>query len=221
MKIIPGFLIVIFPGLLGKLGSLHFQRMNYPGVKSLETAFVIYDGMTALDFVGVYDPLTRLQTMEFMPDFSWEICSFEKKNIKSHSGLDFTVTSCSTELKTFDLVVIPGGKGTRKLIKQREFINWLAGAAGSDLIASVCTGVLLVGAAGLLKDKKATTHPGAYDLLTEYCQEVSNDRIVDEGSIITAGGVSAALDLGLYLCEKIAGLDVREKIARQMDYRKI
>ena len=185
----------------------------------MKAAFIIYNGMTALDFVGVYDPLIRLHTMNFRPDFNWEICSFKMKKIKSYSGLEFTATKCGVDLNSFDLIIIPGGKWTRKLINRDEFLDWLAEANKCELVASVCTGSLLLGAAGLLRNKKATTHLGAMSLLEKYCQEVVKERIVDEGSVITAGGVTAAVELGLYLCEKIAGKKVKNKIAKQMEYR--
>ena len=84
--------------------------------------------------------------------------------------------------------------------------------------ASICTGSLLLGAAGFLKGKKATTHPEAFGELRKYCSSVVDERIVDEGDVITAGGVSSSIDLGLYLCEKLAGRAVKEQIRRQIDY---
>jgi cyclohexyl-isocyanide hydratase len=84
----------------------------------------------------------------------------------------------------------------------------------------VCTGALLIGRAGYLEGMRATTHHRAYDLLRPYCREVVTDqRIVDEGQVVTAGGVSSSLDLGLYLVEKFWGAAAREKISAQMEYR--
>ena len=85
--------------------------------------------------------------------------------------------------------------------------------------ASVCSGALLLGAAGFLEGLRATTHASSFDELAKYCREVVDERIVDEGAIITAGGVSSSIDLGLYLVEKIDSRDAAEKIARQMEYR--
>jgi transcriptional regulator GlxA family with amidase domain len=84
----------------------------------------------------------------------------------------------------------------------------------------VCTGALLLGQAGFLRDKRATTHHRAWELLRPLCREVVTDRrIVDEGQIVTAGGVASALDLGLYLVERFWGAEARQKIAAQMEYR--
>jgi len=94
------------------------------------------------------------------------------------------------------------------------------GAAGdADLLASVCTGSLLLGAAGFLDGVPATTHPSAYDDLAEYC-EVRGDRVVDAGDVVTARGVSSSLDLGLYLVERLADETTRREIAAQMDYER-
>lgn len=87
-------------------------------------------------------------------------------------------------------------------------------------LASVCSGALLLGQAGYLRDKRATTNHRTLDLLRPLCREVVTDRrVVDEGTIVTAGGVSSSLDLGLYLVEKFWGGEARVKIAAQMEYR--
>lgn len=104
------------------------------------------------------------------------------------------------------------------MIDNSEFLAWLKTAAPCKLKVSVCTGSLLWGAAGFLQGKKATTHPMAFTDLQPYCAQVLDQRVVDEGDIITARGVTSALDLGLYLCEKLAGYEVKERIRQQMDY---
>ena len=183
----------------------------------MKIGFVIYQGMTALDFIGVYDPLVRLRTMGFMPDLEWEVCAYSPE-VKDSTGLVFTPTKVGESLGEYDMIVVPGGLGSRKLVDDADFIRWLKTAEACRFKASVCTGSLLLGAAGFLKGKKATTHPEAFGELREFCSEVVDQRVVDEGSVITAGGVSSSIDLGLYLCERLAGRDVREKIRRQMDY---
>lgn len=184
----------------------------------MKIAFVVYPDMTGLDFVGVYDPLTRLKTMGFMPDITWELCAFSD-DVRDNTGLRFTPDKVGHSLGYYDMVVVPGGFGSRKLAKDAAFLDWLRTAARCPLKVSACTGALLWGAAGFLADKPATTHPGAYDDLRDYCQEVRHDRVVDAGDVITSRGVTAAIDIGLYLCEKLAGREVREEIRRQMDYQ--
>jgi len=177
----------------------------------MRIAFVIYEGMTALDFIGVYDPLTRLITIE------WDICALSKE-VHDSTGLRFTPTKISPDLGKYDILFVPGGYGSRKMIKNREFINWLKTGKNCKLKVSVCTGSLLLGAAGFLKGKRATTHRNAFEELSKFCSVVDK-RIVDEGDVITAMGVTASIDLGLYLCEKLAGRKAMEIIREQMDYR--
>lgn len=183
----------------------------------MNAALVIFDQMTALDFVGFYDPLTRLKSMDFMPDFHWQICSF-CEDVSDTQDLRFDPDSFGLSLDCFDLLVVPGGYGSRSLQHNDEFISGLKTAAPVPLKASVCTGSLLLGAAGFLNGKQATTHPNARNELARYCREVREERIVDEGDIVTAGGVTASIDLGLHLVERLAGKEIRIEIAKQMDY---
>jgi len=183
---------------------------------SLRISFIIYNEMTTLDFVGIYDPLTRLKTMGFMPELEWEICSMTEK-VLDITGLQFTPTKVMEPLGSYDMVVVPGGFGSRKLVQDRKFIEWLRTAEPCKYKVSVCTGSVLLGAAGFLKGRKATTHRTAFDELRQFAVVV-DQRVVDEGDVITARGVSSSIDLGLYLCERLAGRKVKEKIRRQMDY---
>ena len=185
----------------------------------MKVAFVIYEGMTTLDFVGAYDPLTRLKSMGFLPDFGWEICATSEK-VADEKGLTFIPTQVRGELSNYDLVYVPGGpvSSLRKLADNTNFIEWLTTAEDCQFKISVCTGALLLGEAGFLKGKKATTHPSAFEELRKYCDTVLDRRIVDEGDVITARGVTSSIDLGLYLCEKFAGSEVKEEIRQRMDY---
>ncbi|OPY36291.1 MAG: transcriptional activator FtrA [Methanoregula sp. PtaU1.Bin006] len=104
-------------------------------------------------------------------------------------------------------------------MQDKTFLQWIAVASDRTTVAALCGGSLLLGAAGMLRTKRATTHPGLAGFLKNFAREVVPDRIMDEGNVITAGGVTTGIDLGLYLCGKIAGEEVREKIQQQMDYR--
>jgi cyclohexyl-isocyanide hydratase len=183
----------------------------------MKIAFVVFNGLTTLDFIGLYDPLTRLKTMGFMPDLEWDICAYTDI-VKDDRGLIMVPTAIQEPLRSYDVLVVPGGYGTRTLIHDNNFIEWIQTAEPCKLKVSVCTGALLLGAAGFLKGKRATTHPSALQELTPFCQRVLENRIVDEGNIITAGGVSSGIDEGLYVVERLAGAEARSKIAKQMDY---
>lgn len=183
----------------------------------MKAAFVIFDRMTALDFIGFYDPVTRLKTMKIMADFEWRICS-RVPRVVDDRGLCIEADSVAEPLGAYDLLFVPGGFGTRTLQHDAAFVDWLKTAQDVRLKVSVCTGALLFGAAGFLQGRRATTHSGAYEELKPYCKTVVHDRVVDEGDIITARGVSSALDAGLYLVQRLAGVGARDRIAAQMDY---
>jgi len=184
----------------------------------MRVAFVLFDGLTTLDFVGIYDPVTRLQSMGFVPDLTWELCA-RTPEVRDDKGLRLTPTETGSTLAGYDLLIAPGGFGTRPLKDDPAFVDWLRSGEAVPLKASVCTGALLFGAAGFLRGRRATTHPNAYDLLRPYCAEVVTDaRVVDEGPVITARGVTAAIDLGLHLVGRIAGAEAAAQARRQMDY---
>jgi transcriptional regulator GlxA family with amidase domain len=183
----------------------------------MKIAFVIYENMTLLDFAGAYDPLTRLKSMGFVPDLSYDTCA-RTERVRSSEGAVLIPDRVGNALSGYDYVVIPGGDGIKDLMKDAAFLRWIAVPSDTTVVAAVCGGSLLLGAASLLRTRKATTHPTLMTVLGHFAGVVSPDRIVDEGRIITAGGVTASIDLGLYLCEKIAGPDTRRQIQVQMDY---
>ncbi|MFW6458790.1 MAG: DJ-1/PfpI family protein [Halodesulfurarchaeum sp.] len=180
----------------------------------MNVAFCAFDGMTALDFVGAYDPITRLDRMEFRP-LEWDVCA--RTESVSTDGLSLEVDRVEPDLGEYDLVFVPGGTATRTLRHDEGFVEWIRTASDSEYVTSVCTGSLLLGAAGLLEGKRATTHPSAYDLLGEYA-DVVDERVVHDGSIVTGRGVSSSIDLGLYIVETLSNRSTREAIAEQMDY---
>jgi len=183
----------------------------------MKNAFVIFDRMTSLDLIGFYDPVTRLKSMRIMEDFEWRICSTARQVIDDR-GLRLEAQAVAEPLSSYDLLFLPGGFATRLLQDDRGFIDWLKTAQSVPLKVSVCTGALLLGAAGFLVGRRATTHPSAYKELKPYCKTVVHDRVVDEGDVITGGGVSSSIDLGLHVVQRLAGPEARERIATQMDY---
>jgi cyclohexyl-isocyanide hydratase len=180
-------------------------------------AFIVYDGLTLLDFAGVYDPITRLKTMGFMESLNYSVCAM-KQTVRTIEGLQITVDQVGGRLGGYDYIFIPGGNGVSVLISDMTFMRWIKSAASHTIMTAVCGGTLVLGAAGFIKDKRATTHPALKQYLARFTAHSSDERIVDEGSVITARGVTSAIDLGLYLCEKIAGKDIRKTIQKQMDY---
>ncbi len=183
----------------------------------MKAAFVLFERMTALDLVGVYDPLTRLRSMNVMPEFEFDLCGLAP-GVSDDRGLRFAVDRVGEPLAGYDLLVVPGGFGTRPLEQDAAFIEWLRTGADVPLKASVCTGSILLAAAGFLTGRRATTHPTSFEDLAAYDVEVVDDRVVDIGDVVTSRGVSAGIDCGLHLVERLAGPAGRERIALQMDY---
>ncbi len=183
----------------------------------MKIAFIIFNDVTTLDFIGAYDPLTRIKTMGFSNSIECDVCSFTEKVI-SVEGLELVPTKVKNDLSEYDYIIMPGGKGVFDLMKDKNFLDWIMQVSDSSIICTVCYASLLLGVLGKLKDKKATTHKFGMEELKKYAKEVSDSRIVEDGNIITARGVSSSIDLGLYLCEKIMGTEIREKIQKQMDY---
>jgi putative intracellular protease/amidase len=183
----------------------------------MKIAYVIFDGVTWLDFIGVYDAVSRLKSMGYMKNLSWQICSLAK-TAHDNFGLTIVADKVAQPLNSYDAIVVPGGHGTRTLINDETFLSWIKTARDVEYKMSVCTGSLILGAAGFLKTKKATTNFLEYETLRPYCAEVLKQRLVVDGNLITAGAVSSSLDLGLYLCEKWAGAEACEVIRQRMDY---
>lgn len=183
----------------------------------MRAALVVFEGMTALDFFGFYDPVTRLRSMGILPAFEWRLCATAPQ-VADDRGARFAAGAVGGSLAGYDLLFVPGGFGTRALQHDAAFVGWIATAAPAALKVSVCTGALLLGAAGFLRGRRATTHPNAYGELAPYCGEVVDGRVVDEGDVVTGRGVSAAIDLGLHVVGRLAGAAARERVARQMDY---
>jgi transcriptional regulator GlxA family with amidase domain len=183
----------------------------------MKIAYIIFDGMTMLDLVGVYDPVSRLRSIQFIPDLSWDFCS-TKAEVKDSFG--FTTKSDKTypDLSTYDVIIVPGGGGTRKLTIDKNFIDWLSTATNVPLKCSVCTGSLLLGAAGFLEGKNATTHFDEYENLKQYGCRILQQKIVEDGDIITSGAVSCSLHLGLYLVNKWCGPQAAKSIRGWMDF---
>lgn len=186
----------------------------------MKAAFIVFNRMTHLDFIGFYDPVTRLNSMNIIPDFEWRICSNTQRVVDDRGpvGLAMIPDSVMEPLDGYDLLFVPGGVGTRPLQHDSGFIEWLKSASGAKLKVSVCTGALLLGAAGFLRGKRATTHPNALKELEPYCDTVLTDRIVDEGDVITGSGVATSLDLGLHVVQQLAGPEARARVAKQMCY---
>jgi cyclohexyl-isocyanide hydratase len=182
-------------------------------------AFVVFAGMTLLDFVGVFDPVSRLASMGFDTEASFRVIAADRAQVWSQGGATLSVEAVRPALDEVDVLIVAGGHGTRALEKDPAVLAWLAGYPANRLLSSVCTGALLLGAAGRLQGKRATTHHREMARLQEFGVSEAGGRVVEDGQLITAGGVCSGLDLGIYLVKKLMGEEVASKIATQMEWR--
>jgi len=183
----------------------------------MRIAYILFDEITLLDFIGIYDPIKNIKTKKYIEHLDWDLCA-TNTTIKDSFGLEMVVDKIKPNLSDYDMVIVPGGFGTRALQYDKEFIDWLQTANGVKYLVSICTGSLLLGAAGFLKRKMATTNFNEYQSLEKYCDTVLDSRIVDDNNVITAGAVASSLDLGLYICKKLIGDEKAEDIRKVMDY---
>ena len=183
----------------------------------MKIAYILFDGITLLDFIGIYDPISRLKSQGFIQDLEWDLCGMTN-SIRDSFGLKIEMDKVKPNLSDYQMVIIPGGDGIRKVVFDKDFIEWIKSAKDTTYKISICTGSFVLGAAEFLREKTATTNFKAYKLLEKYCKRVSTKRIVDDKNWLTAGAVSASIDLGLYICEKLVGKSKTEEIRKNMDY---
>ncbi|MDH3705758.1 MAG: DJ-1/PfpI family protein [Acidimicrobiia bacterium] len=179
----------------------------------MQIAIALFPEVTALDAIGPYEVLQRL------PDATVTFVGAEKGEVRSDNGfLGLSVDATYDEVPAPDVVVIPGGQGTRALVKGDDpILDWVRQAhETSRFTTSVCTGSLVLGAAGLLEGLTATTHWGAMDLLEAYDATPTGERVVEhlDEHIVTAAGVSSGIDMALRLSELL--VDTRAAQAMQL-----
>ena len=165
-----------------------------------QLAIVVYPGFTALDFIGPYEVLRNLPDTEVR--FVWH----ETGPISADSGVLLVgATHTFEETPAPDILLIPGGMTSMEHARDEKLLAWVRQAHQSTTwTASVCTGSVILAAAGLLEGKRATSHWMAVPLLKTFGVEpVSDERVVDHGKIVTAAGVSAGIDLGLWLAAEL------------------
>ncbi len=180
----------------------------------MEIAVALFEQVTALDAIGPYEVLQRL------PGARVRFVGHRKGEIRTDNGfLGLMVDFPFHEVGQPDIVVIPGGVGTRGLVHDDVILDWIRGAHQTSLFTtSVCTGSLLLAAAGLLTGHKATTHFSARPLLLKYGVIPSDERVVQEGKIITAAGVSSGIDMALRLAEQVTDATTAKALQLMIEY---
>jgi len=179
----------------------------------MDIAILIFDRFTALDAIGPYEVLQRL------PGAQVRFVGAERGPVRTEQGmLGIVADYTRDEVTSADVLLVPGGIGTRPLIEDEPTLEWIRAIAGSEWTTSVCTGSLLLGAAGLLDAKLATTHWRVLDLLSKFGATPVSERVVVQGKVITAAGVSSGIDMALQLAARIAGDDIAQAIQLGIEY---
>ncbi len=180
----------------------------------MQIAIVLFDRFTALDAVGPYETLGRL------PDAETVFVAEQAGPVRTDTGnLALTADRALADVPAPDIVVVPGGPGQTPQMENAALLDWLRAAdATSTWTTSVCTGSLLLAAAGLLKGRRATSHWLALDVLGRFGAEPTGERVVADGKYVTAAGVSSGIDMGLTLLGRIAGDDHARAVQLLTEY---
>ncbi len=189
------------------------------------TAILLFDDVEVLDFAGPFEVFSVTNELGGYSILNVYTVAVEKAPVIARNGLSINPDYAISEAPAPSILIVPGGIGTRPVLQQDDVISWIKKSANSaDKVLSVCTGALLLAKAGLLEGLRATTHHSAFEALAAIAPNteiVSDERFVDNGKIITSGGISAGIDMSLYVIELIYGRDTAERTAAYMEYRRI
>jgi transcriptional regulator GlxA family with amidase domain len=180
----------------------------------MEIAILIFEKLTALDAIGPYEVLRNV------PGWEVKFVGLEKGPIRTDSGaLGLNVDYTLEEVAGPDVVLVPGGEGNRPLLQDERVLSWLREVdAHTKWTTSVCTGSLVLGAAGLLEGKRAAGHWLYLEPLREYGAEPTGERVVEEGRTLTAAGVSSGIDMALHLVAKEVGSEIAQAVQLGIEY---
>jgi len=180
----------------------------------MRIAILIFQKLTALDAIGPYEVLSRI------PGAKLTFVAPEAGELRTDTGsLGITADASIDDLTDPDVLLIPGGEGNRPLLTDERVLDWVRTAhETSQWTTSVCTGSLVLGAAGVLEGKRATSHWAYREALREYGAEPVAERVVSDGKIMTAAGVSAGIDMALTLAARLTHEEVAKAIQLGIEY---
>ena len=187
---------------------------------------LIFDEVEVLDFCGPFEVFSMASPVDATSDnarFFRVVTIAEADRIVScRGGLLVQPHHTINDHPPLDVLVVPGGQGTRREISNPAILDWIGRQASDvELTTSVCTGAFLLAARGMLDGKRATTHWASIDWLREHYPEITvldDERVVDEGRIVTSAGVSAGIDMALHIVARLHGADAAAQTARRMEY---
>jgi transcriptional regulator GlxA family with amidase domain len=179
----------------------------------MKIALLIFDRLAAQDAIGPYE------VMRNVPGWEVEFVARRAGEVRAEGGLGLLADRALAEVEEADVVLVPGGRGNRPMLEDEEILGWLRGIdATTRWTTSVCTGSLVLGAAGLLDGRRATGNWLFLDALREYGAEPVGGRFVEDGKVITAAGVTAGIDMALHLVAQEAGPEVAQAVQLGIEY---
>ncbi len=179
----------------------------------MDIAILLYDRMTALDAIGPYEVLGRVPGVELA------YVAVEPGVKRTDQGLGLCADTSIDDVPRPDIVLVPGGPGEEDVRTDERVLDWLRTAHETTTwTTSVCTGSLVLGAAGILQGLRATTYWLALETLRTFGAEPTLERVVEQGKVITAAGVSSGIDMGLTLAARLAGDEVAQTIQLGIEY---
>lgn len=180
---------------------------------TVRIGFLLFPNITQLDLTGPFEVLSML------PGAQTHLVWKNREPVRAGSGLILQPTHTYADCPPLDLICVPGGAGMNALLTDGETLDFIRRqAAQARYVTSVCTGALVLGAAGLLKGKRAATHWMSMEFLKDFGAIPVDERVVVDGNIITGGGVTAGIDFGLRVVAEIAGEAVARRIALAIEY---
>lgn len=191
-------------------------------IKTRTLGILVFDDAEVLDFCGPFEVFSVAKHQSQPPGFYVHLVAPSERPVLARNGLSLNADCTVANCPKLDLLLIPGGQGTRREMNNDVLIQWIkARAQDAELVMSVCTGSLLLAKAGILDGLEATTHHAAMDLLRQLAPRTKiheDRRFVDNGKVICSAGIAAGIDMSLHVVGRLLGADAAQRTARHMEY---
>jgi cyclohexyl-isocyanide hydratase len=180
---------------------------------TLRIGFLIFPQVQLLDLAGPYDVLAS------MPETTVKLIAKTRDNVTSSTGMMLAPDATFDDCGALDVLCVPGGSGVAELIGDDDTLAFVRRAADhARYVTSVCTGALVLGAAGLLRGRRATTHWAFHELLAPFGAIAVHERVVRDGNLLTGGGITAGIDFALTLAAELIGRQAAEALELELEY---
>jgi len=200
-------------------------------MKKINVGILIFDEVEVLDFAGPFEVFSRTRLLKGAESrrsddsapFNPFTISIDSKPLTASGGLKIIADYSFNDFPKIDILIVPGGYGTRTLLNNERLLQWIkAVSAKANITASVCTGSLLLAKAGLLEGKRATTHWGAIEALKSISKDITviNDRRIVNDEIITSAGVSSGIDMAFMIVENLYGEQVASDTSKYIEFHR-